>query len=601
MSGSNSASSDLKRWKDKYFAQAEELEQQEKSFEDRVDLLQRLLVRVSLAADGLNEELDKELSSLRDQLRTGASSKTELSTRLSKIEAAVLALDEQKSERTGKVLDALESLVDQLLELELERKQKKQLKQLSKEIKGQKSGLRDYPNLLMQYANLQEDALKTQFELMGQDNKGGILQRFFGTKNTSGLESNPTHDSDLASFSEPKKNSDLSNGTDTPTSDETDEINLSLETADATELDVGTDSVEGEFMPGFSAISGHVSSALNNLIVQLSIPAAAEPIAEKIQSTINSGLNWYELGPTIDDVANLVISAVGKGQKDFELFLQNLDGRLAKLQGYLAESKTQQLDWRGSSSDLDRKVRDQFNTITQEVRDANDIDHLKVSVTAHIETIIASMDDFVATEDTRVEEMNKQMETMQHRLVAMETEAGEIRARLKVERAKALTDVLTGLANREAYEERMLMEFERWKRYRQPAAIVVADIDLFKRVNDDYGHLAGDKVIQIIAKELSKRIRKTDFVARYGGEEFVIIMPETTLKDAIPVMEKTREMISRLPFHFRDERVQITMSFGVASFQDKVSAEQIFELADKALYKAKGNGRNRVEVSESGE
>ena len=232
---------------------------------------------------------------------------------------------------------------------------------------------------------------------------------------------------------------------------------------------------------------------------------------------------------------------------------------------------------------------------------ANDIDHLKVSVTAHIETIIASMDDFVATEDTRVEEMNKQMETMQHRLVAMETEAGEIRARLKVERAKALTDVLTGLANREAYEERMLMEFERWKRYRQPAAIVVADIDLFKRVNDDYGHLAGDKVIQIIAKELSKRIRKTDFVARYGGEEFVIIMPETTLKDAIPVMEKTREMISRLPFHFRDERVQITMSFGVASFQDKVSAEQIFELADKALYKAKGNGRNRVEVSESSE
>ena len=579
MSGSKTASSDLKRWKDKCFAQAEELEQQEKSFEDHVDLLQRLLVRVSLAADGLNEELDSELSLLRDQLRKGSPSKSELAGRLGKVEKAVLALDEQKSERTGKLLDALESLVDQLLGLELERKQKKQLKQLSKEIKGQKNGLRDYPNLLMQYAHLQEDALRSQFEILGQENKSGILQRFFGSKHDSG--ESPT---------------DTTNASDSQTAEES---SVSFEASDATELDITSGSVEGEFMPGFSAISGHVSSALSNLITQLSIPPTAEPTAEKIQNTISSGLNWYELGPTIDDVANLVISAVGKGQKDFELFLQNLDVRLAKLQGYLAESKSQQLDWRGSSTDLDRQVRDHVNSISQEVLDAKDIDHLKVSVTSHIETIIASMDDFVATEDTRIEEMNKQMEAMQHRLVAMETEAGEIRARLKVERAKALTDVLTGLANREAYEERFLMEFERWKRYRQPAAIVVADIDLFKRVNDDYGHLAGDKVIQIIAKELSNRIRKTDFVARYGGEEFVIIMPETTLEAAIPVMEKTREMISRLPFHFRDERVQITMSFGVAPFQDKKTSDEIFELADKALYKAKENGRNRVEVFES--
>lgn len=577
MSGSKSAKDDLKRWKDKCFAQAEELEQQEKKFEDHIDLLQRMLVRVSLAADGLNEALDKELGSLRDQLRNGSASRSELANRLKKIEAAVLALDGQKSERTGKVLDSLESLVDQLLALDLERKQKKQLKQFSKEVKSKKSGLRDYPNLLMQYAQLQEDALKRQFESIGKESKNGLLDRFFGSRTSPGQTS-----------------SDNSPALNEYTQSET---NDHFEDSDATELDVTSQSVEGEFMPGFSAISGHISSVLNNLIVQLSIPPNAKPIAEKIQNTISTGLNWYELGPTIDDVANLVISAVGKGQKDFEAFLQNLDVRLEKLQGYLAESQSQQIDWHGSSSALDKRVRDQVNTITQEVRDANDIDHLKVSVTSHIETIIASMDDFVAIEDTRIQEMNKQMQELQQRLESMESEAGEIRERLKVERAKALTDVLTGLANREAYEERVLMEFERWQRYHQPAVIVVADIDFFKRVNDDYGHLAGDKVIQIIAKELSNRTRKTDFVARYGGEEFVIIMPETNLKDAIPVMEKTRDMVSKLPFHFRDERVQITMSFGVAPFQDKETPEEIFELADKALYKAKENGRNRVEVA----
>jgi len=578
MSGRKTSSDEVKRWKDKCFAQADELEQQEKTFDEYVGVLQRLLVRVSLAAEGLNDELDIQLTSLRDLLRKDKAGRTELSSRLEKIEAAVLELDEQKSDRTEKVLDALESLVDQLLELELEKQQKKQLKQLSKEIKSQKNGLKEYPNLLMKYARLQEDALKMQLSSVGKEGKAGFLQRLLGSTSTELPTSEPS----------PSEN------------DETESLRLSQ----ATELDISCNSAnvavdgdsDGEFIPGFSAISGHVSSALNNLIEQLTIPPTAESAAEKVQSNIRSGLNWYELGPTIDDVANLVISAVGKGQKDFENFLQNLDSRLAKLQGYLSESQTQQLDWQGTSSELDKQVRKQVLSISKEVRDSSDIDHLKVSVSGHLDTIISSMDDFVSAEDNRVDEMNKQMEAMQHRLVAMETEAGEIRARLKVERTKALTDVLTGLSNREAYEERLQMEFERWKRYRQPAAIVVGDIDLFKQVNDNYGHLAGDKVIQIIAKEITNRIRKTDFVARYGGEEFVIILPETEIKDVIPVMEKTREMISRLPFHFRDEKVQITMSFGVSEFQDKSSAAEIFDLADKALYKAKQNGRNRVEV-----
>ncbi len=586
MSGRNASRDDVKRWKDKCFAQADELEQQEKSFDEHVSILQRLLVRVSLAAEGLNDDLDLQLTSLRDLLRKDKAGSSELSSRLSKIETAVLELDEQKSERTDKVLDALENLVDQLLELELEKKQKKHLKQLSKEIKSQKNGLKEYPNLLMKYARLQEDALKVQFSGVSKESKSGFLQRFLG----SSSKEQPALENTVSE----KTVSEREDAASLRLSPET-ELDISNDDAHSTNTQVDSDT-DGEFIPGFSAISGHVSSALSNLIEQLSIPPTAKSAAEKVQSHIRSGLNWYELGPTIDDVANLVISAVGKGQKDFENFLQNLDGRLAKLQGYLSESKTQQLDWQGSSSELDKQVREQVLSISKEVRDSKDIDHLKVSVSDHLDDIISSMDNFVSSEDSRVDEMNKQMEAMQHRLVAMETETGEIRARLKVERTKALTDVLTGLSNREAYEERLQMEFERWKRYRQPAAMVVGDIDLFKQVNDTYGHLAGDKVIQIIAKEITNRIRKTDFVARYGGEEFVIILPETEIKDVIPVIEKTREMISRLPFHFRDEEVQITMSFGVAAFQDKSTAAEVFDLADKALYKAKENGRNRVEV-----
>ncbi|WP_197479317.1 GGDEF domain-containing protein, partial [Oleiphilus sp. HI0132] len=100
----------------------------------------------------------------------------------------------------------------------------------------------------------------------------------------------------------------------------------------------------------------------------------------------------------------------------------------------------------------------------------------------------------------------------------------------------------------------------------------------------------------IIAKEIQNRIRKTDFVARYGGEEFVIILPETDLQTAKQVIEKVREMIGRLPFHFRDEKIQITMSFGLSVFEEGLDQGQLFERADSALYQAKENGRNRAEV-----
>ena len=133
---------------------------------------------------------------------------------------------------------------------------------------------------------------------------------------------------------------------------------------------------------------------------------------------------------------------------------------------------------------------------------------------------------------------------------------------------------------------------------------MVADIDFFKKINDNYGHLSGDKVLQIIAKELRNRIRKTDFVARYGGEEFVLLLPETDLETAREVIEKVREMVGRLPFHFRDEHIQITMSFGLIEFKDgaqgsdprEIKQAILFERADEALYRAKANGRNRVEL-----
>ncbi|MCP5208067.1 MAG: GGDEF domain-containing protein [Hahellaceae bacterium] len=592
-SGSNSKS-ELERLKNKYLSKAEEFDREEAALKQQIHLLQRMLVRVSLAADGQSESLDVEMSALRDLLRQEHTSSSALSQRLDKIESCVLKLDENRADTSDKLLDALASLADQLSSLEISRSNKKSLKSFSRQLKNKQEVLKNTPGLLSEYASLQKNILQEQFaRVQGGKESSGFFQKLFGGKSDVAVKE-AVVESDSATSTgyefQPLEEDDSDAATDQRSY-----------TENETELAVEGEIVpsDGQEAPGFAKISGHVGSSLRNLLEQLIIPENAHKEAERIRQKVEIGLNWYELGPTLDDVANLVIVSITKGQRDFENFLQSLDERLLKFQGFLDDALTHQINRRGAGEELNDSIRNQLQTLSSDVDRATDIDQLKHAVTGHLDSVLGSLSAFMSSEEGREQALRQQLDETRERLQQMEKESKVIKKKLKEERGRALTDTLTKLPNREAYAERYEFEFTRWQRYRQPVTMVVADIDFFKRVNDNYGHLAGDKVIQIMAKELQRRIRKTDFVARFGGEEFVVLMPETNVEQAHAVMEKTRQMVEKLPFHFRQQRVQITMSFGVAPFIDGLSKEEIFELADKALYEAKQQGRNRVVVAAS--
>ena len=158
------------------------------------------------------------------------------------------------------------------------------------------------------------------------------------------------------------------------------------------------------------------------------------------------------------------------------------------------------------------------------------------------------------------------------------------------------TDKLTGLANRMYLDDQLEIEFKRASRHKHNLVLLVFDLDHFKQVNDTYGHLGGDAVLREIGKRLNASLRQTDFVGRYGGEEFVVIMPETTLKDALPIAENLRILIEEKPVHFERDELKINASIGVADFRpDKHKKfEDIFALSDDALYYSKQHGRNCV-------
>ena len=157
----------------------------------------------------------------------------------------------------------------------------------------------------------------------------------------------------------------------------------------------------------------------------------------------------------------------------------------------------------------------------------------------------------------------------------------------------ATTDKLTQAFNRTKFHEAIKREFEIAKRYNHPLSMIMFDIDHFKRINDTYGHAAGDDVLQTLTRIVKENLRETDYLVRWGGEEFVVIAPETDMERARVLAERIRKAAEGYQF---DEVGKVTISLGVTNFKDDDSEDSLIKRADDAMYTAKGKGRNRVEV-----
>ena len=158
----------------------------------------------------------------------------------------------------------------------------------------------------------------------------------------------------------------------------------------------------------------------------------------------------------------------------------------------------------------------------------------------------------------------------------------------------SITDNLTKMFNRRHFENEFEREFRRSKRYKTDLSIAVIDIDLFKKINDTYGHSCGDYVLREVAFLMKNNFRQTDILFRYGGEEFVVILTETPHETACVPLERLRKRVENNKFLFNNQEIQVTISIGVTSKTDFEKAQDMFDLADKALYEAKNNGRNQT-------
>lgn len=537
--------------------------------DEQTELLKRGLVRVSIAAAGIDPLLDKRLNELRRALRADAPVHL-LGELLPDLERAVLAADQNRQQRATETTRALQELIEQLQECDPPKEVARSLRELDRQLNELADLPRQLPAWLAELQRLQRQTLQQE-----QPSSGGLWSRLLGRKERAEQAAAPDSEIDAAD--------------DTP---------LASAPEPAPEATVSMESVPSGNISGeeqhFSQLAAHIESILLRLLTELQVLESQQNARDQLRDQVSKGLNWYELTAVLDSLCELVLGAQQSRQADFERYLQQLNQRLSQFQGNLEDAQSSYSGSLDAERELAGTIRGQVELINDNVRAADDLNTLKANVETRLNSLLENIDQARALRDQRDNEVAERLSTMVERIQVMELEAQTFRRHLEEQRQQAMIDNLTGLANRNGLQRRMDEEFERWQRYGGRLLLVVLDVDHFKSINDRFGHLAGDKVLRLIAQQLSRRLRKTDFIGRFGGEEFVILMPGISPEQGAVALKELREGIAGTPFHFKNEPVPVTISIGFTEFMPNDSLDSTFDRADKAMYQAKEQGRNRV-------
>ncbi|PIE40819.1 MAG: hypothetical protein CSA49_06505 [Gammaproteobacteria bacterium] len=558
-------------WKEKYLSSLESFERLRNADKERMNILLKGLVRISVAADGQDDELDKQLAALRTTLRSSQDI-LDLKPQVDALEKLVVALDDRRQNNNHTLEQLIEDSLAPFLESDLPRKGKSLIKKyqkvLSRLIEQDGGNL----SLWKDYAAIQKIIADYVQVLEGTDGgkNDSLLKRLFVKDD---VEDKPEPQDETAATLDIEAEAGAS---DTPSM------------------------VSGSNAEAHEQLRQRIASVVSSLLQQIELPDDSESERKALVKKIRKPFCWEELPDLLEEAANLVSSTRAEAQKEFEGFLASLHERLQDIQEFLVTARQGEEQAQLNQQKLDDEVRSELHEMSSSVAENSDIERIKLDIDSMVGRIVSVVDKFHADERVRRDNVYEHIESLGQRMRQMENEATELRASLEAARIQAMRDALTELPNRQAYDEYIEREYARWTNRHYPLSIAVCDIDRFKSINDTLGHLRGDKVLKLVSRELSRRVKSEYFVCRYGGEEFVVVMPDTDGPAAVAAMDMVRKSIEDCPFSFHNERITVTASFGVASFAEGDTVEACFERADKALYAAKNGGRNRIVSNENG-
>ncbi len=344
-----------------------------------------------------------------------------------------------------------------------------------------------------------------------------------------------------------------------------------------------------------------VGSALGKLLDQLKLLEPDDGRVETVRNDLARIVSMDEFEVVLGEALGIIVDVVRQVDEEREYteqFLSQLRLHLKSLEEGIGGS----IDIDASLESVDKiqaEVGGEVSGIEAAVNENDDLDLLKQIIRTRTDRLTAKVADYVETEKKQLEEAKERIDELTRQTQTMNTEVEGLRHQLMEKQQVLALDPLTGVANRGGFDKRMEEEFARSQRIGFPLSLLLIDIDKFKYVNDTFGHKAGDRVLQTIAKLMSGRVRDTDYIARYGGDEFVLLLPGTSAENAVAVAQGFCDAVKLCGFHSRGQSVDVSLSIGIAELKKDETSEALFERADVAMYEVKNNGRDGCAIAKS--
>ncbi len=502
---------------------------------ERTDLLNRIGVQLTMIAEGSDARLNNILKHLREALRQGHDTERLNQTANSLFKHLMLE-EEQQAPSGAPVGQLLATAVKELINvIQLPAKTKAELQGICKKLEKSED-LTGALSLIKQIVTRLRDVNSD-----GADADGSSKKRLFGKKNKDAV--------------------------------------IPVQQMD-------------RFISGFKEL-------LTELLGHMEVLNEDHARVVELKNELSSSANIDQLEGILYEVLALLSALttdVRTERKQTEKFLNQLRDRLQDVEGDISGAMAGETDALERAELLGSEVGAEIGGIEEAVREDNDLQHLKEFVGGHLKIINKQLIDHIQEERVLHDETKTKVKQLTRKVREMENEADELRLQVHKKQQLAMKDVLTGVYNRAAYEDRIVEEMSRSKRNSTPLSIVLIDCDKFKFINDNFGHKAGDLVLKKVADVMKSRARSSDFLARYGGDEFIVLLPDTAEDGAKTFAEGVRQKVANAGFNDSGRPLDITISSGLTVVQEGDTAETAFERADKAMYLAKNAGRNDVGV-----
>lgn len=318
---------------------------------------------------------------------------------------------------------------------------------------------------------------------------------------------------------------------------------------------------------------------------------AAVALDLKLDSVKGDG--WPAFVAELADAVNGVVTALHSQREELERFLEQITHQLSEFERWTAWQQDSAQSRRDDSVGLERGVQREMSELRRDVDAAGDIASLKSKVQTRLDAVAQQLLAFRKNEEKRQADNERRTGELAREVQKLRAKSDELAKLCAAQESRLMIDSLTGAHSRYAYESRLAEEFNRWQRHPEPLTLTILDVDLFKGINDEYGHDAGDRLLRGVAEIIARNKRAEDFFARIGGEEFVLLLPATPIEAAGGVVEKVRHAVESAVFRHHGSAVPVTISCGMTEFRPGDTLSAVYERADRALYQAKEQGRNR--------